>query len=149
MDGDRAADCLPLVLGLDHRRLSHCMVARMTDAQLFYAVHGRKPPRRAPRAARRGPARSSKYKAWIRTLACAACGTTKEIEAAHTGSDGGTAQKASDYSCIPLCADCHQFAADSYHRDRACCERRIVARSDMTIIDLVKDLNGTWARRAA
>lgn len=24
--------------------------------------------------------------------------------------------KASDYSVIPLCADCHQFAPDSYHR---------------------------------
>ncbi len=24
--------------------------------------------------------------------------------------------KASDYSCVPLCADCHTQAPDAYHR---------------------------------
>ncbi len=28
---------------------------------------------------------------------------------AHTGTDGGTAEKASDYSCVPLCRVCHDF----------------------------------------
>lgn len=118
----------------------------MTPRSLYYQIHGRKPARSVRRPARHqgGPARSWKYKAWIRTLACAACGTTKEIEAAHTGSDGGARQKASDYSCIPLCSDCHQFAAGAYHRDRACCEQRIVELNGVTIIELVESLNGTW-----
>jgi hypothetical protein len=30
---------------------------------------------------------------------------------AFTGSDGGMGQKASDYSCVPLCADCHNHRA--------------------------------------
>lgn len=88
---------------------------------LMYAVHGKKAPRRAPRrrTGLRGPVRDRKYLSWIRTLPCAACGTTHQIEAAHTGSDGGMRQKASDTSCVPLCHDCHQAAPVSYHRDRA------------------------------
>ena len=34
---------------------------------------------------------------------------------AHTGSDGGMRQKASDYSCIPLCANCHTQGPQAYH----------------------------------
>jgi len=87
---------------------------------LMYAVHGKKAPRRAPRRrSGRGPVRDRKYLSWIRTLPCAACGTTHEVQAAHTGSDGGMRQKASDTSCVPLCHDCHQAAPVSYHRDRA------------------------------
>jgi len=37
-------------------------------------------------------------------------------EAAHTGSDGGMSMKASDFSCVPLCADCHRQAPGAYHR---------------------------------
>ncbi len=85
----------------------------------MYLVHGRKRARRSPRRRTgRGPVRDHKYKAWIRTLPCAACGTTHGIEAAHTGSDGGMRQKASDLSCVPLCNDCHQSAPVSYHRNR-------------------------------
>ena len=74
----------------------------MTSRQIYYSVHGAPAPRRSPRAPRgRGPARSWRYRAWIRTLPCAACGHNRDIEAAHTGSDGGKAQKSSDYSCVP------------------------------------------------
>jgi hypothetical protein len=73
---------------------------------------GRKPPKKE----RRGPTRDSRYRAWIRTLPCAACGRTWGVEAAHTGSDGGMSMKASDYSCIPLCGECHTMRPDSYHR---------------------------------
>jgi hypothetical protein len=73
----------------------------------------------------RSPARNHKYRAWIRTLPCACCGLEPAGEAAHTGSDGGMRQKASDYSCIPLCSDCHRFAAHAYHRiGRAAFETR-------------------------
>jgi hypothetical protein len=74
------------------------------------------PRRRSPRRRRRGPARDAKYRAWIRTLPCAACETTERVEAAHTGSDGGMSMKASDYSCVPLCRDCHTLSEHAYHR---------------------------------
>ena len=94
----------------------------MSTAWLYYAVHGTKPPRKAPRrrsSLRRGPVRDRNYLAWIRTLPCAHCGTSHGIEAAHTGSDGGMRLKASDTTCVPLCRECHQAAPVSYHRDRA------------------------------
>lgn len=118
----------------------------MTPRWLYFQVHGRMPARRPrrSRAGYKGPARSWKYKAWIRTLPCAACGSTFEVEAAHTGSDGGMRQKASDYSCIPLCSDCHTGAADSYHRDREAFDRRLLAARGVTVVDLVRDLNGEW-----
>jgi hypothetical protein len=31
------------------------------------------------------------------------------------GTDGGLSMKASDYSCIPLCADCHTRTSEAYH----------------------------------
>ena len=84
-------------------------------------VLGRKLPQRGrigprPGPPRKGPARDEEYKAWIRTLACCACGVEGLSEAAHTGTDGGMSMKASDYSCIPLCADCHTRGALAYHR---------------------------------
>ena len=86
---------------------------------LMKEIHGVETPRKSPRRrSGRGPVRDWKYKAWIRTLPCAHCGTTRAIEAAHTGSDGGMSQKASDRSCVPLCFDCHQAHPVSYHRDR-------------------------------
>ena len=89
---------------------------------LRYAVHGEtvhpRKPRRRPRIGRRGPVRDRKYLSWIRTLPCAACGSTHQVEAAHTGSDGGMRQKASDTSCVPLCHNCHQAHPVSYHRNR-------------------------------
>ena len=71
-------------------------------------------PRSGP--PRKGPARDDEYKNWIRTLACCACGHPAPSEAAHTGCDGGMSMKASDYSCVPLCADCHTRGPLAYHR---------------------------------
>ena len=78
----------------------------MTGRQIYFAVHGVRPPRHSPRKRRRGPARNWKYLAWIRTLPSAVSGAYG-CEAAHTGSDGGMRQKASDYSAIPLTHDEH------------------------------------------
>lgn len=116
----------------------------MNSRALFYAVHGVKPRRRSPRRSSRGPARSWKFKAWVRTLACAGCGSTHDVEAAHTGADGGMGLKASDYSCIPLCGDCHTQAPHSHHRDRLACESLIYARLNLTVVELVHNLNSEW-----
>src|SRR5271169_5833384 len=61
------------------------------------------------------PGRSRYYLAWIRTLPCVVCGSTRGIEASHTGPHG-LGQKSSDYSAIPLCAKHHRTGSDSYHR---------------------------------
>jgi len=99
----------------------------------------RKPPKRATKST--GPARNARYRAWIRSLPCCLCGLEPAGEAAHTGRDGGMGQKASDYSCVPLCRNCHTQNADSYHRlGRAEFERR--HRVDLA--DLVIRLNRHW-----
>ncbi len=117
----------------------------MSDRYLYLQVHGVLPPRRAARRSTgRGPARSWKYKAWIRSLPCAVCDTERNVEAAHTGSDGAMAQKASDYSCIPLCSDCHTLSAASYHRLG---RDEFAKRSGLDIHDLTKRLVSAWQRR--
>jgi hypothetical protein len=63
------------------------------------------------RKARRGPLRSWKYKAWIRTQPSVVSGLMG-CEAAHTGSDGGTSMKANDFTCAPLTLEEHL----EYHR---------------------------------
>lgn len=107
----------------------------------------RKPPVKAKRATpRRGPERNAAYLAWIRTLPCTACKREGRSEAAHTGTDGGMSQKASDYSCIPLCADCHTLGQDSYHRiGKVAFERRYRVK----LSRLVARLNAEWRERAA
>jgi hypothetical protein len=114
----------------------------MTSRWLYLQVHDRLPSRRSPRRSTgRGPARSDRFLAFVRTCACACCGSTFDVEAAHTGDDGGMGQKASDFSCIPLCSDCHTAAAHSWHRDRSACEARILERLGMTVAQLVRYLN--------
>src|SRR5690349_8289276 len=53
--------------------------------------------------------RSPAHRAWVRGLACSACGSSTAIECAHvrSGTDGGTGIKPSDRWCISLCRDCH------------------------------------------
>jgi hypothetical protein len=94
---------------------------KQLKAYLAHVVFGRKLPQRertGPRSGppRKGPARDEDYKARIRTLRCCACGVEGRSEAAHTGTDGGMSMKASDYSCVPLCTDCHTQAPGAYHR---------------------------------
>ena len=61
------------------------------------------------------PARNPKYLAWIRTQPCLVCGSTRWIEAAHTGPHG-LGQKSPDTSAVPLCAIHHRTGNESYHR---------------------------------
>jgi hypothetical protein len=103
---------------------------------LAWAIYGRKPPRRATSSTRKGPPRDEAYKAWIREMPCIACGIEGRSEAAHTGTDGGMSMKASDYSVVPLCGDCHTQAPGAYHRvgkraferEHGLCCAKIVAR---------------------
>jgi len=83
---------------------------------LAWAVHGRNPARLPASKPRKGPPRDEAYKAWIRALACLGCGCGGQNEAAHVGNDGGMSMKAADYSCVPLCSNCHTQAPGAYHR---------------------------------
>jgi len=58
--------------------------------------------------------RNSRYLAFLRRFGCCACGSTRQVEAAHTGPHG-LGQKSPDLSTIPLCVHCHQLDADSLH----------------------------------
>jgi hypothetical protein len=121
------------------------MNSRKLGKWLMKEVHGvdlpRKPPKKSFSAFGSKPARNWKYRAWIRSLPCAVCGLEPAGEAAHTGSDGGMSQKASDYSCVPLCSDCHTQSANAYHRvGKAAFE---VCRN-VCFAELVKQLNRLW-----
>jgi hypothetical protein len=113
---------------------------------LAWAVYGRKPPRRASTPTRKGPPRNEVYKAWIRTLPCCACGVEGRSEAAHTGSDGGMSIKASDYSCVPLCPDCHTQAPGAYHRVG---KRAFERRHGLSFAGVVDRLQREWYERCA
>ena len=104
------------------------------EAYLAYQIHGKKSPsplKKPPQQARipipkkrakprRGPERSEKYKAWIRTLPSILTGKTP-CEACHTGTDGGMRMKASDFSCVPMTRKEHiEYHATS----RAAMERK-------------------------
>lgn len=67
---------------------------------------GRKPVARASALSKKPP-RNARYRAWIRSLPCLVCDTTIGVEAAHTGPHG-FGEKASDFTCIPLCREHHR-----------------------------------------
>jgi len=76
---------------------------------LVYLITGERPHRRRKkrkiiRSPHLNPNHQPRYRAWIRTLDCLVplC-EFRPVHAAHTGSDGGIALKASDWSCVPLC----------------------------------------------
>jgi hypothetical protein len=123
--------------------VSRRLVRYLRFAVLGVLEHPRKSPRRRKA---RGPVRDWSYRAWIRSLPCAACQCSRFVEAAHVGSDGGMRQKSSDRSCVPLCAVCHRVGPRSYH---------VVGRTAFQEInrldfeELVRELNAEWERRAA
>jgi len=127
------------------------LTGKQLEAYLAYVVLGRKLPQReriGPRSGppRKGPARDEEYKGWVRTLACCACGVEGRSEAAHTGTDGGMSMKASDYSCVPLCADCHTQAPYAYHRVG---KRAFEQSRDLSFEILVAHLQREWRERCA
>jgi hypothetical protein len=120
-------------------------MSRHLERYLAFKVHGRiLKTRRSPRRRlNKGPARDWRYKGWIRTLPCLVC-QSEPSEAAHTGCDGGMKLKASDYSCVPLCTECHTMRPDSYHRlGREDFERR----HELHLAQTVMFLNLEWRER--
>ena len=109
---------------------------------LWKPILERKPQRQQERKIRRGPPRDPSYRAWIRTLPCTICGSVWKVEAAHTGCDGGMSMKASDYSCVPLCKNCHTAAKGAYHRIGKFAFKR---NYGIDLQALVKSLNVSWA----
>jgi len=107
---------------------------------LVRAVHGRdigrKPPERAA-IGYRGPARNARYLAWVRTLPSAVSGLEGNCEAAHTGSDGGWGQKASDYTAIPLTPEEHL----EYHRLG---REQFESKYGIDCAKVVRSLNHCW-----
>jgi hypothetical protein len=56
------------------------------------------------------------------------------------------AQKASDYSCVPLCHDCHTAGPASYH---VLGYLEFECRHSLDIDELVRRLTGLWFRERA
>ena len=102
----------------------------------------KKPQPQNKRKVRRGPPRDPAYRAWVRTLPCTICGAVWRIEAAHTGYDGGMSMKPSDYSCIPLCKNCHTAGRGAYHHIG---KRAFERTYGIDLEKLVRALNASWA----
>lgn len=83
------------------------------------------------------PKRDPRYLAWIRTLPCVVCGSTRGIEASHTGPHG-LGQKSSDFSAIPLCYRHHRTGPDSYHRLGP---RQFAQTHNLDLLAIVRRLN--------
>jgi hypothetical protein len=109
-------------------------------SRLVYLITGAQKPRkqRTRRKFRPNENRSRDYKAWIRTLDCVVpwC-SFHPVHAAHTGTDGGTAIKASDWSCAPICAIHHVV----YHRIG---RKAFEVRYRLNFASLVEKLNGIF-----
>jgi hypothetical protein len=104
----------------------------------------RKPPKRAS-VLHPQPERDPQYRAWIRSQPCAACGTQIGVEAAHTGSHA-LGQKASDYSCIPLCHQHHRTGNEAIHKIG---RRAFQDRFSLDVEELIKRFNALWRNPAA
>lgn len=116
------------------------MTARQLEKWLAWEILGKKIPRRPPTQVsalhNTKPARNWRYKLWIRSLPSAVSGL-QPCEAAHTGTDGGMRQKASDYSCIPLTPTEHL----EYHLIG---KLDFASKYNLDIPALVKRLNHCW-----
>ena len=55
--------------------------------------------------------------------------------------------KASDYSTVPLCANCHTHAPDCYHSANG--KQRMERRIGQRFADVCKRLQREWKERAA
>ncbi len=106
---------------------------------LAFVVHGRRLP--VPRTtARRGPARNSEYRAWVRTKPCLVCGSERGVEACHTGPHG-LSMKSSDFQCIPLCYRHHRTGNDALDKIGP---RQFQQLHRVDVPAAVRELNFEW-----
>src|ERR1051325_11372231 len=122
------------------------LTGRYLRSYLAYVVLGRRSPVEPRNRPRKGPPRSEAYKEWIRSLPCIGCGREGPSEPAHTGVDGGMSMKASDYSCVPLCRECHTQAPRAYHRIG---KRDFETEREISLRDAVEQLNEIWRQQAS
>jgi hypothetical protein len=71
--------------------------------------------------------RNMDYLKYIRTQPCCQCGIRYNIHAHHTET-GGMGIKASDYSCVPMCSNCHTILHDTTRKDNIRNVQQIIAR---------------------
>ena len=111
---------------------------------LLWKPYLERKPRQKQTKIRRGPSRDPAYRAWIRTLPCTICGAVWRVEAAHTGCDGGMSMKPSDYSCIPLCRNCHTVGRGAYHHIG---KLAFEQKWGIDCVELVRELNIAWTAK--
>lgn len=83
---------------------------------VIFQIRGKWPKRTASKL-RRGPERDAFYRVWIRSLGCISCASQflwqrTPTDCAHIGPHA-MSQKASDYSTVPLCRECHCLLGNS------------------------------------
>lgn len=114
-------------------------MSRSIIRYLRYSVLGEiKHPRAPRRKPRRGPARSWKYRAWIRTVPSVVSGRPG-CEACHT-KNNGMRSKGSDFTCVPLTRAEHI----EYDADRDAFERKY----GVSMAAVVEELNHAWFAHA-
>lgn len=71
--------------------------------------------------------RDPSYLKYIRSCPCCQCGIRYNIHAHHTAT-GGMSIKGSDYSCVPMCSNCHTILHDTTRKDNIRNLQHIIAR---------------------
>lgn len=90
-----------------------------------------------------GPNRSENYLDWIRKRPCCVCSKNAPSEASHHGRRG-MGQKASDFSCVPLCTDHHRDWHTYRHFDRIGLNTPVDA--ELHVLRTIMVLHDEWLR---
>ena len=86
----------------------------------------------------RKPVRNAAYLRFVKGFACAACGSTRLVDPAHSG-DHGLGSKSSDFSAIPLCRSCHA----AFDED----PKGFALLHDLDVAALIRKFNRLWEER--
>lgn len=110
---------------------------------ISYVVLGKNPPIRRRRRSflYHGPIRDWRYKLFVRRHPCAACGTERGVEFAHTGMHG-TGSKASDKLGIPLCWWDHWASPQSLHNIGPAAFQKL---NGIRFSSIIQDLHAEWS----
>lgn len=88
------------------------------------------------------PERSQSYLRFLRSQPCAVCGSTRGVEAAHSGGHG-ISQKADDFLAVPLCRRHHRTDRLSYHA----LGRKFFPACRLDVDALTRELRARFAAR--